>query len=77
MKRAEDVIRHLKYSRESMLIQAPKYGDAWKTFDECDTVLIEIGLAEILIKAGLRVRKSDFSIPLTSRDEILRGSGSD
>ncbi|MFO0975603.1 MAG: M48 family metalloprotease [Planctomycetaceae bacterium] len=70
VKRPDEVIRHLKYSRESMLIQAQKYAEAWKTFDECDTVLIEIGLAEILIKAGLRVRKSDFSIPLTNRDEI-------
>lgn len=70
VKHPEEVIRQLKYSRESMLIQAQKYGDAWKTFDECDTLLIEIGLAEILLKAGLRVRKSDFSIPLTNRDEI-------
>jgi len=60
----------LKKSRATMLAEADQYAIVWKKFDELDTQMIEIGLAEILLKAGIRIGKKDFSIPLTSRNEI-------
>ena len=53
-----------------MLHEADSYAEAWKKYDEYDTRLIEVGLAELLLKAGIRIRKSDFEVPLTSRAEV-------
>ena len=60
---------HLKRHRAKMLNLAEGYGKAWKIYDDADTQLIEIGLAEALMQAGIRVRTKDFSVSLTSRSE--------
>ena len=60
----------MKRSRAAMLKEADQYGKVWKNFDEGDTQLIEIGLADILLKAGVKIRKKDFTISLTSRSEV-------
>ena len=53
-----------------MLAEADRYAEVWKKFDEVDTQMIEIGLADVLLQASIRIRKKDFSIPLTSRTEV-------
>ncbi len=68
--RAADALTVLKRQRAAMLAAADEYGEVWKKYDAVDTELIEIGLADILLKSGLRVRRKDFSISLTSRDEV-------
>jgi predicted Zn finger-like uncharacterized protein len=60
----------MKKSRGKMLQEAEQYGKVWTKFDEGDSQLIEIGLADILLKAGLKIRRKDFSISLTSRAEV-------
>ncbi len=62
----------MKSSRATMLNEADDYAAAWKKFDECDTQLIESGLADVLLKAGVKVRKADFRIPLTTKAEVLQ-----
>ena len=42
-----------------MLNLADGYGKAWEIYDDADTRLIEIGLAEALMQAGIRVRPKD------------------
>ena len=68
--RAADALAVMKKQRAAMLAAAEEYGDVWKKFDTVDTELIEIGLADILLKSGIRVRRKDFSIPLTTRNEV-------
>ena len=68
--RAADALAVMKKQRAAMLAAADEYGDVWKKFDTVDTELIEIGLADILLKSGIRVRRKDFSIPLTTRNEV-------
>ncbi|MFO1000370.1 MAG: M48 family metalloprotease [Planctomycetaceae bacterium] len=68
--RPAETLALMKKQRAAMLAAADEYGEVWKKYDAVDTELIEIGLADILLKSGLRVRRKDFSIPLTSRDEI-------
>lgn len=68
--RAAETLTLMKRQRAAMLAAADEYGDVWKKFDAVDTELIEIGLADILLKSGLRVRRKDFSIPLTTRNEV-------
>ena len=63
-------ITRMKSSRATMLNEVDAYADAWKEYDECDTRLIEAGLADVLLNAGVKVRKADFSIPLTTKDEV-------
>ncbi|MEJ7592200.1 MAG: M48 family metalloprotease [Planctomycetaceae bacterium] len=45
---------HLKRHRAKMLNLADGYGAAWKIYDEADTRLIEIGLAEALMRVGIQ-----------------------
>ena len=68
--RAADALALMKKQRAAMLAASDEYGDVWKKFDAVDTELIEIGLADILLKSGIRVRRKDFSIPLTTRNEV-------
>ena len=68
--RPAETLALMKKQRAAMLAAADEYGEVWEKYDAVDTELIEIGLADILLKSGLRVRRKDFSIPLTSRDEI-------
>lgn len=68
--RPAETLALMKKQRAAMLAAADEYGGVWKKYDAVDTELIEIGLADILLKAGLHVRRKDFSIPLTNRDEI-------
>ena len=63
-------VQTLKRHRATMLNLEESYGKAWKIYDEADTRLIEIGLAEALLRAGIRVRLKDFSMSLTTRSEI-------
>ncbi|MEZ6033393.1 MAG: M48 family metalloprotease [Planctomycetaceae bacterium] len=72
-KTASDIpatLQHLKHYRTKMLQFADSYGKAWKNYDDADTRLIEIGLAEALLQAGIRVRAKDFSVPLTSTTQV-------
>lgn len=66
---AEAVVR-MKRGRATMLAEADRYAEVWTKFDEVDTQLIEIGLADILLKAGIRIRKNDFSMSLANRTEV-------
>jgi hypothetical protein len=68
--RPAETLTLMKKQRAAMLAAANEYGEVWEKYDAVDTELIEIGLADILLKSGLRVRRKDFSIPLTSRDEV-------
>jgi Zn-dependent protease with chaperone function len=68
--RPSDTLALMEKQRAAMLAAAEEYAEVWKKYDAVDTELIEIGLADILLKSGLRVRRKDFSIPLTSRDEV-------
>ncbi len=68
--RPSETLALMKKQRAAMLAAADEYGEVWEKYDAVDTELIEIGLADILLKSGLRVRRKDFSIPLTSRDEV-------
>ncbi len=68
--RPSETLALMKKQRAVMLAAADEYGEVWEKYDAVDTELIEIGLADILLKSGLRVRRKDFSIPLTSRDEV-------
>ena len=71
-KAATDVpttLQQLKRHRAKMLNLADGYGKAWEIYDDADTRLIEIGLAEALMQAGIRVRPKDFTVSLTSRSE--------
>ena len=68
--RPAETLALMKKQRAAMLAAADEYGEVWEKYDAVDTELIEIGLADILLKSGLRVRRKDFSIPLTSRDEV-------
>lgn len=65
-----EAVACMKQGRATMLSEADRYAEIWKKFGEIDTELIEIGLAEVLLKAGIRIRKNDFSIPLTRRDDV-------
>ncbi len=69
-KNVPETVAKMKQARATMLNQAERYEAARKKFDEADTRLIEIGLADILLQAGIKVRKGDFQIPLTSRSEV-------
>ena len=60
----------LPQHRQTMLAAAPGYAKAWKRFDKADTLLIEIKLAKALITAGVNVKSTDFSIPLTTRRQV-------
>lgn len=63
-------LQNLKRHRATQLSLAESDGKAWKIYDDADTRLIEIGLAEALIQTGIKVRAKDFSVSLTSRHEI-------
>ena len=63
-------VQNLKRHRARMLNLEEGYGKAWKIYDESDTRLIEISLAEALLLAGVRVRSKDFSMSLTTRSEV-------
>lgn len=70
---AEDIpatVQNLKRYRAKMLNLEEGYGKAWKVYDEADTRLIEILLAEALQRAGVKVRSKDFSTSLTTRSEV-------
>ena len=69
-KNSAATLARMKRSRAAMLTEADQYAKVWQAFDKLDTQMIEIGLADILLKAGIKVGKKDFSIPLTSRTEI-------
>lgn len=56
--------------RQTMLTAAPEYAKAWKRYDKADSLLIEIKLAKALITAGVTVKRTDFSIPLTTRRQV-------
>lgn len=62
----------MKQSRDTMLRMFVTYADAWKKYDEADTQLIEIQLAQTLLTAGLKVRRDDFSIPMTSAKDAAQ-----
>ncbi len=66
----DTTVLHLKRYRAKMLKLADSYGKAWEIYDAADTRLIEIGLADALIKASVKVRRKDFSMSLTSRSEV-------
>ena len=57
----------LKSRRAVMLNEAEGYADACRQYDECDTQRIEAELADILLKAGVKVREADFQQVLTTR----------
>ncbi len=63
-------VQNLKRHRAKMLNLEDGYGKAWKIYADADTALIEIGLAEALLRAGIRVRSKDFSMSLTSQSEV-------
>ena len=63
-------VQNLKRHRAKMLNLEEGYGKAWKIYDEAGTRLVEIGLAEALMRAGVRVRSKDFSMSLTSQSEV-------
>ncbi len=67
----KQTVGKLRSARETMLKKIVAWQVAFKKFDDADTRLIETTLASKLTKAGVRVRASDFSISLTSRNEIV------
>ncbi len=69
-KNPAETLATMKQGRSTMLAEADRYAEVWKKFDEVDTQMIEIGLADVLLQASIRIRKKDFSIPLTSRTEV-------
>ena len=64
------VLDRLRKSRESMLAKVEVFREAWKAFDECDTRLIEVRMAELLLRTGIRIPKDEFSVPMTTEGEV-------
>lgn len=67
---AAAVLDRLRKSRESMLQKVEGFRENWKLFDECDTRLIEIRMAELLLRTGIRIPRDEFSVPLTTDEQI-------
>ena len=64
------VVDRLRKSREAMLAQVESFREAWKQFDECDTRMIEVRMAELLLRTEIRIPKDEFSVPMTTADEV-------
>jgi DNA-binding transcriptional MerR regulator len=59
-------VQQLKRNRATIRNLKEGYGKAWRIYDEADTRLIEIGLAEAMLHAGIRADSKDFSLSLTN-----------
>ena len=63
---AQSAAATLKRARDKMLAVKDRFDSAFKTYDEADTVQVEAGQAEALLRAKMKVKSDTFSQPLSS-----------
>lgn len=65
----KSTVTALKNSRQTVMATAEAHRAVFKRYDEADTHVIEATQARALFRAGFRVRKDDFSVPMRNIDE--------
>jgi hypothetical protein len=66
----EQALARVRVLREELKQELPRYRDAYQSFDEADTRLLEAEQASALHRGGLKVAKSDFAVALTSVGQL-------
>lgn len=69
-KDAKEAVAALKSAREKVVSIAEAHRGVLKRFDKNDTLVFESTQARELLRAGFRVRKNDFSVPLGNIDKV-------
>lgn len=59
----------LKNARQTVMATAEAHRNVVKRYDQADTLVIEATQARALFRAGFRVRKNDFSVPMRNVDQ--------
>jgi Zn-dependent protease with chaperone function len=65
----KETVAALRKAREKVVSIAAAHRDVLKRFDKNDTLVVESTQARELLRAGFRVRKSQFSVPMGTIDQ--------